>query len=569
MQGNIILKHYWDLFLAHTCEFYPLDKTFVEKYEYEFDWRSISKNKLIEWDTDFLTKYEDWFVWHELAWNDSIIWNIERIEKFKKRLDWYYLGRNRNLPITEEFITKYAKKLFVVEDNPLLSDALIEKYNIKTLPANTFDTQSIKTYTENEFDEVFNKTTFHHNQKVIYEAVFLPIIMKTGIEKIFEQQFDYAQRYYYLEPIDHDASGLTPEFLLFGDNPFKEFRKERALFEINDSMKLVNGPLQEGPDRLYEVPRFTSSSYYSTLLVSENVKAVLEQFKLPEHIFHPVTLIPKKITTSTKYYILHLEYDTLTKDLDHGSQHFFYQFNSFRLRGFGTVRDSITDYQEYEHVKNELIERYDRTGARLGLYPDTYLLFTDYDMYSYSTQRKFIVNQYVKDALEKNFPKQMSFRSAQLLHIAIDQDKYDHKRHLKVNIKQTSKLFWQQSADDKFYYQKMERLELNDPPMDFQKLEQDKFTKKQMELNVVLPVIFKNNYVRKSIKINGYKLLPINRFYMENEYADRYPETYKAIIIAENGVGDSIGLLLEPESDYQLQNRLFEFFHETGEYGEI
>jgi hypothetical protein len=41
------------------------------------------------------------------------------------------------------------------------------------------------------------------------------------------------------------------------------------------------------------------------------------------------------------------------------------------------------------------------------------------------------------------------------------------------------------------------------------------------------------------------------------------------VVIAENGIGDSINLILKKESDYHLQDRLFEFLHETGEYEEI
>ena len=88
-------------------------------------------------------------------------------------------------------------------------------------------------------------------------------------------------------------------------------------------------------------------------------------------------------------------------------------------------------------------------------------------------------------------------------------------------------------------------------------------------MNVLLPETFKNNYLNERLKIQGYTLLPISKFYAQCEYADRYPETYKSVAIAENGVGDSINLILEKDSDYKLRNVLFEFLHETGEYEEI
>ncbi|NTS42154.1 hypothetical protein HRG84_14720 [Flavisolibacter sp. BT320] len=569
MQTDKILKYYWDIFLSHTCEFYPLDKDFIEKYEYELDWAAISKNQSIAWDIDFLEKYETRFTWHELAWNESILWNEEKIDRFKKRLDWYYLGRNKNLPITEDFIVRYAKKLFVVEDNPLLTKSLIDKHKIRTLPKNTFDTQEVKRYNTNDFDKVFNKSTFHHNQKVIYEKVFLPIIKESSLERIFEKKFCNSQRYYFLEPIYSDVHGLTPEFEIKGFNPFNEFREGREPFAINNKLTLVNGSLQEGPDRLYEIPRFSSFSYYTTILVSENVRKVLDQYKLPSHIYHEVNLIPKKLTTTTQFYILQLAFDTLNKDLIYDHNAFYFSFKDFDNRGHGAVEEKINSQSELMAVEEKLKKIHSPIGYGVTIKPDRYKLKTDYDLYTYSVHGKIIINQYLKDILEKNFPGQILFKSAQLLNIEIEQSKYEEKKKLSINTKLSSKLSYRESDEDKFFYSKVERLENFDPPIKSAELNEDKFTKIELRLNVIFPEIFKNNYINKRIKIKGYSLLPISKFYLKNEYADRYPETYKSVVIAENGVGDSVNLILERDNDHKLQHRFFEFFHETGEYEEI
>jgi len=573
MQTDKILKYYWDIFLSHTCEFYQLDKDFIAKFEYELDWTSISKNKLISWDLDFLEKYEDRFIWHELAWNDAIFWDEEKIDRFKKRLDWYYLGRNRNLPITDDFIVKYSKKLFVIEDNPRLTKNLIDKYAIKILPKNTFDTQEIKEYRESDFDKVFNKSTFHHNQKIIYDKVFLPIIKETSIEEIFENKFDYSQRYYFFEPINNDISGLTPEFQIEGFNPFNEFKDDRQPFELAQKLTLKNGSLQEGPDRLYEVPRFSSFSYYTAILVSENVKQILEQYKLPYHLFSEVNLVPKKLKTDTKFYIFQIEFDTLNKHLIFEKNIFHYSFKEFKIRGAGKIEERINNDNEKLLVKQKIEKQFDSSEDRIwhgvNIIPEQYSLNTDYDLYSYSVHGKIIINQFLKDSLEKNFPNQILFRSAQLLKIKIDQAKYDSKKNLAVNTKLSSRLSYKESEEDKFYFAKVERLEKSDKAFEVSQTQDDKFSKKEIELNVLFPQVFKNNYLNKRLKIRGYTLLPISKFYTQSEYADRYPETYKSVAIAENGIGDSINLMLEKDSDYKLQNKLFEFFHETGEYEEI
>jgi len=569
MQTDKILTYYWDIFLSHICEFYQLDKDFISKYEYELDWASISKNKLISWDLEFLEQYEDRFTWHELAWNNAILWDEVKIDRFKKKLDWYYLGRNRNLPITDEFIVKYSKKLFVIEDNPRLTKSLIDKYKIKVLPKNTFDSQEIKEYKESDFDKVFNKSTFYHNQKVIYDKVFIPILKESFIEEIFETKFDYSQRYYFFEPINQDIHGLTPEFQIEGSNPFNDFRDGRQPFEITKKLTLINGSLQEGPDRLYEIPRFSSFSYYTTLLISENVKQVLEQYKLPHHLYHEVNLIPKKLKTNTKFYILQVDFDTLNKDLVYENNSFHYSFKDFNNKGHGIVNEQIGNHTDLMNTKEKLGKIYSPIGYGVTIKPSKFALFTDYDLYSYSVHGKIIVNQFLKDALEKNFPNQIRFKSAQLLNIKIDHTKYEYKKNLIINTKLSSRLIYKESEEDKYYFAKVERLEKSDTSFDISLTQNDKFSKKEIELNVLLPETFKNNYLNKRLKVQGYTLLPISKFYTQCEYADRYPETYKSVAIAENGIGDSINLILEKDSDYKLQNRLFEFLHETGEYEEI
>jgi hypothetical protein len=569
MQRDEILNYYWDIFLSHVCEFYRLDKDFIAQYELELDWTAISKNKFISWDLDFLEKYEDRFIWHELAWNDAILWDELKIDRFKKRLDWYYLGRNKNLPITDDFIVKYLKKLFVVEDNPRLTKSLIDKYQIKVLPKNTFDTQEIKEYKESDFYKVFNRTAFHHNQKVIYENVFIPILQNSSIDEIFSAKFDYSQRYYFFEPIHQDIHGLTPEFQIEGTNPFNDFRDGRQPFEIVQKLTLVNGSLQEGPDRLYEVPRFSSFSHYTTLLVSENVKQVLEQYKLPHHKYHEVTLVPKKIKTNTKFYILQVDFDTLNKDLVYENNLFQYSFKDFKNRGYGIVEEKIRNHSELMTVEDQLEKKHSPMGYGVTIKPNEFNLKTDFDLYSYSVHGKIIINQFLKDALEKNFPNQICFRSAQLLNIKIDKTSYESKKNLSINTKLSSRLTCKESTEVKFYFAKAQRLETSDASFDVSLTHNDKFSKKEIELNVLFPENFKRNYLNKRLKISGYTLLPISKFYSQCEFADRYPETYKSVAIAENGVGDTINLILEKESDYKLQNRLFEFLHETAEYEEI
>jgi hypothetical protein len=59
--------------------------------------------------------------------------------------------------------------------------------------------------------------------------------------------------------------------------------------------------------------------------------------------------------------------------------------------------------------------------------------------------------------------------------------------------------------------------------------------------------------------------LPFEKFFIENSYAERHPESFKYCVVAENGGGDYIGFLLEKHDDYKLNEELVALMHETGE----
>lgn len=182
MKSEVILQNYWDIFLAHVCEFYPLEKSFIEKYKDELDWHSLSKNTTLNWYTDFLKRHESRFNWDELAWNEGIIWTEENINLFKKRLDWYYLGRNKNLPITEKFIEKFSKKIFVAENNPNLTEELITKYNLKVIPPKQNNTPEIGEISNKTAEVVFNKHKFYQNDGKVYQNIFCRLSIKKGLK---------------------------------------------------------------------------------------------------------------------------------------------------------------------------------------------------------------------------------------------------------------------------------------------------------------------------------------------------------------------------------------------------
>lgn len=575
MNFDTFLDNHWDVFISHICEFHQIESDLIKEFNYELDWISISKNQKLNWTLEFLETYENNFMWHELAWNPGISWSTDLIKKFNKRLDWYYLGRNINLPISEEFIEEHKKKIFIIESNLFLNEQLKKVYNKNLLPAlrPRPDYVSIGDLVDiNKILKDKNKR-LSPNSKVFYENYIQKELSNRSLNEIFKNKFDYSQRYFFMRPIQNDEYGLTPEFVIDGKNPFQHLQNNRNILKINENLVLINGSLQEGKARLLEMPRFATFSFSPILLVSENVKTILEKHNLPEHSFTSVDLKPKRINTNNKFYLFQMNHDTLTKDLDYDKIHFFYRTKD-------GILDSQATYSDWEKVETSNTKNYSAlidyfgnlrkelkndVGKSIEYLPSKFVLKTSYDIYSYTVHNKFIVTEHLKNELEKFIPNQIGFRSAQLLKIEQEQELYNQMLNRKFDFEgKINPIKYTNASEDLYYFEKMHRLEETDTlfPNELQK--NDEFKEIEQKLKVILPEKFKRNYRKRKID-EGYELLPISEFYIQNEYAERLPETYKSLIFAENGCGDSLGLILDKESDYKLKPQIYEFLHETGE----
>lgn len=382
------------------------------------------------------------------------------------------------------------------------------------------------------------------------------------------------QEFFYIEPAYSDDYGTTPEFVVEGKNPFYDVfnrsEKDDYITDLKEELNLVNGYLQEGKARLLEFPKFRVYAAHPVLLVSENVKTILEQFNLPNHRFDLVKMKPKKISTNSKFYVFQLDSDTLTKDIDFDKVQFYYRVEygvgKHSFTGWEKIDNPISNYQELQHSLDDLRQLHKKEISDfVNHQPDEFILKSNYDIYSYSVHNKVIVSSFLKQELERLLPGQVWFRSAELLHIRYSQENFNKlsSRELNFPIK-INPVKYKSSSEDKYFYEKKKRLEQSEVVMPDDLDKDSPFALVERNLNVQFPEKFRK-YYKKGVIGNDYTFLPVPSFYPQNDYSDNQPETYKAIIFAENDSGDSLGLLLDKKSDFKLHSQVYEFLHETGE----
>lgn len=593
MEFKTFLTDHWNIFSDHLCEFHPLDEEFIAKYEYQLCWSDISKNQTLDWDFAFIKKYENRLKWHFLVKNPAICWDKNMFTTFKKRIDndyWYSLFQNKNLVLTDEIMEKLKKghKIRRLSSRNLhLTKELKAKYS-DCFYEDTMEETSVSELSKADkaliknIDKSFADEDFYNNQKWFYFGYIAKELEKVDYKKLFEEKYDFSQRYFIMTGLKHDTHGFAPHYAYKPHNPFDyvAYMTNYDLFTPEKKIVLQEHS-KEGPARLHEtLPEYALQSVFPTMIVSEGVKTVLESFKLTKSLFHEVEVKLTGIKSDSKFYVFHVDEDTLAKDLDFEKLSFKYRtMKGTRLNPeyskFEDINKEIKSYEEYKQVFSEIVEEMDEkikskymrdSVDRLQFTPETRILKSDYDVFSHTSfgRRYIIVNEHVKNKLEKYFPGEVKFSSAQNLKIKIDQDVYETKDKIhKSEILEVTKVSFKKLSKTQFYEDKMERLKNNPVIVPDVELDETPFKETEKRLNVLFDNSFKKSFTKKK-DYGRYELMELKEFETYNEYADTNPESYKAVIVAQNGFGDYLGFLLEKESDYKLGKHLYEFFHEIG-----
>jgi hypothetical protein len=441
--------YYWKYFCKYVCSEYYLSWNFIEQYKYEVEWSGLSRNKSLLWNKEKIIKYKDKWIKQFLLKNPAVDWSTSMIKAYGKRVDWYYLSQNPGIDL-EELLGKFKKKInwhFIIyhpdwteehekkyheffssvklkslQDKELLVKDLFEK---KSDYCGINPKRLVKSLTVEEIYSIIPYISWDEFDK---NSVMLKILFSTEfdpqtIENLFKKRFERGQYYYFCGPQKHDDYGLTPELKLEYKHSLNTPEERNTFLDTHTIQELHFGKSKQGPKRVYDVMRIYMIA--TGLLVSEEVKEILEKFKLPEHRWYPTKLVDPKIFSKT-FYILHLVEDSLERDLDYSKTEFIVDkgiIDKFFKEKLGTFKNK----EERDKKQKELtMEDY---FARIRA--ENYSLVTDMDIYTYS--RKIIINEFVKKALEVAGINGVSFTSSSQLNITINNNVYK-KRKKKLDI---------------------------------------------------------------------------------------------------------------------------------------
>ena len=547
--------HYWEVLIKYVSRFHPLKIELIEKYKYVLDWRMLSANPHINWNAEAISRHENKFTWHLLSENPSVDITTEFITKYKIRLDWNNLARNPNLPIDQEFINKFEKHYKIDESHIGIGDSFLEKNSKYIIPKRPNPPQpvGIENCSLNNFTE--NYKQWSHNTYIeIYKRIIKPNLDKRPIEVILKETIPSPENYFYAIPSNIDKYGLIASF-----DPVDDLRSLKETLKPK-TIEFSQSNLQEGKDRIYNIIK-TRAQSFPCLLISETLLTHLKNFDIPKFIEHKAILNTKKLAINENYFFIVFDDNTLISQCEDEHEFEFY-FKRFSVRSYKrTLKGKSCNFNE---LLKETSKDYSETVSDLiNFYPKQIDIKSNLDIYTIN--RKIIFSERLANSISQLGLGPLELRNTYPMSIL-------------PNVKSTTSYKHVEPVDnmilieeDNFYHKKKERLENHDPEFRRFKLFSDRMSKTEKNLNIIFPPEFRDIYLRSKLTYKDgdleeeFSWLSLEEFSIENSYSDRYPETYKSCLVASNGCGDYVALLLEKDDDYKLDKKLVTFNHETGE----
>lgn len=87
------IQQYLPLFVKAVQLYYPLDNEILAHFADRLNWKWVTENAQVHWNTVLLEKYRDWIHWHCLGHN-NIVFTDEILDCFHECLNWSLISAN-------------------------------------------------------------------------------------------------------------------------------------------------------------------------------------------------------------------------------------------------------------------------------------------------------------------------------------------------------------------------------------------------------------------------------------------------------------------------------------------
>lgn len=510
--------------------------------------------------------------WPYFINNQSLTISYEFVKKFSKFIELDMIIGGQKIDDLDLLLSKYTR-LRIYDFNPSLNDEIRNKYKDRIISVERENDISQDKYSEKIYTiKCINNPSFADDFNYRELVLKLDKYLDEGyIDKYMSKYFSFPGEYAILKPRNNDCFGLTPDFLIPDDiyKSNKQINNEKI--EEEEFITLKQGYSYEGKYRILNCVRVSNHYHKEPFLVmSQELFNIFSRLNLPHYISTRAKLLNKKIGVVTGFIAVFFPDNTLFQGVDLSvniNVALVGKIEKTQIQTYSIVEEQLEKvvrnkyhYYDYRDNMNGIVSKSGITNFRPII---------EKDLYTYLGQ--IILTKKARYILDTCGLGPFSWESifpASFIPVG-DEFKYTHtivdNKYFPIN----------KNTEDDFYELKLIRLyssEAKRPEI------RTANTIQELEAisGTVFPDAFKKDYKSDEVIIvstdNGlreFSYLPVRELSTDHDFYHSHPKTYRAYLIAKDGGGDYIALLLHRDSDFKLSEDLYLFDHENGEIEKV
>lgn len=587
---------------------------FIRKYEDKLSKKyELQRNKGINWSEELISEFIDreWLDWSQLYYNRELKISNELYEEQKDNfittkfiiatdIDSIAFKYTNPYTIEERRFENYLKNWYSESDSLRVKNyQLLKPFIGKELSTISIDTlakyhddlnwlnltpYANLNWTWETFIKLYPKLEKRYipNNEKLFQILIKPKLDSLKIDSL-TNSFSNKTRYYELKA-GEDKYGSLPEVKVSHSSKSEYYVKDMFNFSdtFPETIKDYNfqlGHSAEGPKRFSDVLFLDNDYGFTGFTCTERVKSILENYNLPNHAFYPIEITLNSAwygTDTLPYYLFVTNNRSVLQKLRpssivlSNSNELFnetecFLSDSLDVRDREDYLDFINPKYKYKHYKYCNLNEIEFESHYDILTTDNYKLYfskrltKSLDSLSvmgirlvkdYDVNWKMLVPEIEIQLKKKNEDFVDVIKSQRTIRLFEDADK--RKQKIEANFNHVRE-----------YYRKNKISKLNE--------QEKKLAEKEIEWNVIIPDEYKKYLLSKERpnlgrEFNEYEFFEIDEIeQVTKDWYKNIPQTYRALLIAGNGLGDYLGLLIEENSEFKLSNTVYKFEHEIGE----